>query len=221
MAQSIRHITLMHIMVFFFIGQGICQSTVVSKDDKYTDILAGVKFNFILSNLNDSIKVKFETNETLAGKKIAVTKSYNGSYFAPIFEESISPNNTISFVSSKSTDKSVFYKLYLIDPVSGIKTDSSKIITALGGNKLKCSIYQSKTDGEILADLDESLMGHLPRVIVTDATTGEVVLSKVTKEVDKSERFKVLSGKDKLGPGTYNVSLAFKKETFSQKLIVK
>lgn len=192
-----------------------------SKESISLDKLAGVPFNFILSNQNDSVKINFTSTSAISGKKISVLKSYNGTYFASVHEQLIGPSNLVVFSSSKSSDKSLFYKIYLSDPLSGNITDSSKVITVFGTNMSLCYIYLSKTKGEVLIDIDRSFIGHTPRVIVTDASTGSVIMSKVIKEVDKTEKIKILSGKDKLGTGSYNVSVAFKKETFSQRLEVK
>lgn len=199
----------------------ISQSSYTANDGIYLDKIAGVNFNFMVSNTNDSIKIRFENVVPLANQKIMVMKSYNGSYFAAIHEETITTNPVISFTSSKSTDKALSYKLVLLHATDGTPSDSSKIITVFGATRSKCTIYLSKTKGEVLADLDPSLKGHMPRVIVTDANTGEVLLSKAATEVKQTDKFKVVSGKDKLSPGTYNVSLAFKRETFSQKIEIR
>jgi hypothetical protein len=209
------------IIFMFTFNPSFSQSSFTANDGIYLDKIAGVNFNFMVSNTSDSVKIRFENVASLANQKIVVMKSYNGSYFSAIYEEIISSNPVISFTSSKSTDKTLSYKILLQQATGGTTVDSSKIITVFGATRSKCTIYLSKTKGEVLADLDPSLKGHMPRVIVTDANTGEVLLSKAATEVKQTDKFKVVSGKDKLSPGTYNVSLAFKRETFSQKIEVR
>lgn len=197
------------------------QSSLTSNNGIFLDRIGGVNFNFILSNTTDSVKIKFENVEALSNRKIVVMKSYNGSYFANIYEQTITSDPVITFTSSKSSDKALSYKLLLLSATDGTIADSSKVITVFGSIRSKCNIYLSKTKGEVLADLDPSLKGHMPRIIVTDAQTGEVLLSKTAGEIKQTDQLKVLTGKDKLGPGTFNVSLAFKRETFSQRIEVR
>lgn len=192
-----------------------------ANDGVFLDKIANVNFNFGISSTTDSIKVKFDNLTNLTNNKLMVMKSYNGSYFASIHEEIITNNQVISLVSAKSPDKPLYYKLLLVNTTTGQAIDSSKIITVFGVNAAKCTIYPSKNKGEVLADLDQSLKGHTPRIIVTDANTGAVLLSKTANEIKQTDKFKVLSGKDKLSPGSYNVSLAFKRETFSQRIEVR
>ncbi|MFM7822226.1 MAG: hypothetical protein ACKPB3_00455 [Bacteroidota bacterium] len=125
-------------------------------------------------------------------------------------------------------------QLSFIDKVSGASGRYYRVRTEKDGQTISLSepcfvvgveekpfsMYPNPTNGELFTDLFNDFKGQSMRVIVKDME-GNIQVSKQVPIEDKLSKIKILTGRDGLKPGQYQVSMAFKNRTFSETITVK
>ena len=124
----------------------------------------------------------------------------------------------ISFVDKVSGNSGRYYRIRTEKDGQTISLSETCFVS--GVDEKPFSMYPNPTNGELFTDLFIDFKGQSMRVIVKD-TEGNIHVSKQVPIEDKLSKIKILTGRDGLKPGQYQVSMAFKNRTFSETITVK
>lgn len=194
-------------------------STMVQKGEPSTDPKSAKSpVNLHAFRTTTGVTLNWTSIETDKKTKFFIESGIDGEHFTGNGVVNGGKQKSFEFIDQTSGNKSRFYRIRV--EKDGQTVAISESFHVSGAEEKPFSIYPLETDGELFADLFVDLKGQSMRVIVKDAEGGIHVSKQVPIE-DNLSKIKILSGRDGLKPGVYQVSLAFKNRTFSDSVTIK
>lgn len=194
-------------------------SSMVQKTEPASEtITAKSPVNLHAFRTTTGVTLNWTSIETDKKTRFFIESGIDGEHFTGNGVVNGGKQKSFEFIDLNSGNKSRFYRIRMEKDGITIATSESFLVT--GAEEKPFSIYPLESDGELFADLFVDLKGQSMRVIVKDSEGGIHVSKQVPIEGNLS-KIKILSGRDGLKPGVYQVSLAFKNRTFSDTVTVK
>lgn len=167
---------------------------------------------------NSGVKLNWTSNESDKKTNFFVESGIDGENFTGNGVVPGGKQKSFEFIDLTPSNNKRYYRVRA--EKDGVTFATSESFIVAGIEEKPFSIYPLVTEGELFAELFIDLKGQSMRVIVKD-TEGGIHVSKQVPIEDNLGKIRILSGRDGLKPGVYQVSMAFKNRTFSDTITVK
>lgn len=194
-------------------------STMVQKGEPSTDPKSAKSpVNLHAFRTTTGVTLNWTFIETDKKTKFFIESGIDGEHFTGNGVVNGGKQKSFEFIDPTPGNNKRYYRVRA--EKDGVTFATSETFIVAGVEEKPFSMYPLVTEGELFAELFVDLKGQSMRVIVKD-TEGGIHVSKQVPIEDNLSKIRILSGRDGLKPGVYQVSMAFKNRTFSDTITVK